>query len=129
MLAGPVGGAYTGPVPVSPADAAATLQQRAAAERARVEARANAIRARLPEAVAMLRARYGVTDAWLFGSLATGRAHAGSDADLAVSVRVEKYFEALAELVEILDCDVDLVELPAASPSMRARVRREGVPL
>ena len=38
-------------------------------------------------------------------------------------------FRALAELAELLGCDVDLVELPAAPPSLRERIASGGVAL
>ncbi len=114
---------------MTPADAAATLRRRDERERAAVEARAGALRSRLPAAAHLLRERHGATDIWLFGSLAGGRVHAASDVDLAVSVRIADYFVALAELAELLDADVDLVELPTAAPSLAARILAEGRPL
>jgi predicted nucleotidyltransferase len=116
-------------VPVPAAVAAATLRARAEQERARAAARASAIRERLPAAAALLRARQRVEDVWLFGSLATGRPHGGSDVDLAVSARIGDYFATLADLADLLGCDVDLVELPTASDSLRARVLADGVRL
>lgn len=90
------------------------------------EVRAERVRALLPAAVELLRARFGVGGVWLFGSFANGRPHLGSDVDLAVDVPLPALFEAASMLEDLLDCPVDLVVLPSAAPSLRARVLATG---
>ena len=92
------------------------------------EERAARLRAALPAALAMLRSKHGVGRAWLFGSLAWGRARPDSDVDLAVEgLPTESYFEALAELGGMLPGPVDLVRIEEAGESLRARILADGI--
>ena len=82
--------------------------------------------ARLPEARAALE-RAGATEIWLFGSLASGAVRETSDVDLATNgLRRERFFDALAELMELFAGPVDLVRLEDAPESLRRRVMEEG---
>ena len=66
----------------------------------------------------------------LFGSVADGTCHANSDIDLAVSgLGADRYFEALADLMEIFAGPVDLVRLEDAPEGLRERIDAEGEPL
>jgi len=69
---------------------------------------------------------------YLFGSCATGRIRRGSDIDVAIDPRSPVPAARLSELREQLEesevpYDVDIVDLSAASPELRATVEREGV--
>lgn len=115
---------------VTPADTARHLRRRAAAEQAAADARAVRLRALLPAAVRCLRERYGADRVLLFGSLAVGEHHAGSDVDLAASgVPAARYFAALGDLMEIFGAPVDLVRLEEAPPSLAERIEAEGIAL
>lgn len=70
----------------------------------------------LKRGAAMLRSA-GAREVYLFGSMATGRAHSGSDVDLAVSgLPPGKFFATLARLSALFDRPVDLVDLDDPSP-------------
>lgn len=89
-----------------------------------------AARARLPAAAAHLREHHGVEHVWLFGSFAEGREDPTSDVDLAVDhLPGSALFGALSELMGILRCPVDRVDLSDAPESLRVHVRETGVPL
>lgn len=90
-------------------------------------ARVRAARAALPALTKCLADEFGATSITLFGSLAAGEAHERSDIDLAVEgLASEDYFRALASLLEVAPCPVDLVCLEDAPESLRALVRDEG---
>ncbi len=115
---------------VTATETRAFLDRREHARQALVDARTARLRGLLPRAAERLRSGYGATSVCCFGSLATGRAHARSDVDLAVrGVAASDYFFALAELTELFDADVDLVDLDLAQPTLVERVAREGVAL
>lgn len=65
----------------------------------------------------------------LFGSLATGRFHRGSDVDIAVDGLSSKaYFKAIGLIEEILgDISFDLVDMEEMLPTVRQKIEREGV--
>jgi uncharacterized protein len=112
---------------VSPADTARHLRQRAASAAYLGAERARQLRLRLPAAAALLRDRYGADHVVLFGSLANGACHADSDVDLAVSgLPGDRYFKALADLMEVFAGPVDLVRLEGAPESLRERIAAEG---
>ena len=105
------------------------LKQRSQARREKARKRGAALRALLPEAAACLR-RYGASEVFLFGSLAHHKETSDSDVDLAVDqLKVGTYFDALADVTHILGAPVDLVHIPKASPSLRERIKLEGLPL
>ena len=69
---------------------------------------------------------------YLFGSCVTGRVRRSSDIDVAIDPVHPLPSALLAELRERLEesdvpYDVDVVDLSAAGPEIRARVEREGV--
>lgn len=63
---------------------------------------------------------------YLFGSLAKGESHPGSDVDLAVlgpaRFDATRLFDLTAELADMLHRDVDLIDLSQASTVMRAQI-------
>lgn len=85
-----------------------------------VEAEARRIRE------AVLRLLPGIEALYLFGSRARGDARPDSDLDLAVldiaPLDPLRRFEIRRELSVLLDCDVDLVDLHAASSVLRSEV-------
>ena len=114
-------------VPVEATRSAIRQRQRAAEARAR--ARAEGLKALLPRAVEVLRG-HGAVQVWLFGSLAVGGEVERSDVDLAVAgLPGERYFRALADLMELFSTSVDLVRVEEAVPSLRARIEAEGLVL
>lgn len=76
----------------------------------------------------------------LVGSRATGRAHPGSDWDLAIQWPIAMEFfdrlghtetlrRALAAALAVEESRIDLIDLPRARLAMRAVVAEEGIPL
>lgn len=79
----------------------------------------------LARAVHMLKAA-GCSAVYLFGSVASGTYHDGSDIDLAVSgCTPERYFSLLGSLLGELEHPVDLVDLDAPD-TFAARLRHSG---
>ncbi len=106
------------------------FQARQRREAAALAARTASRRRRVDEVAVVLVEEFGATDVILFGSMVEGDVHAGSDVDLAVrGIPPTRYFEALARASEMMGCDVDLVELDTARPSLRARIDETGVVL
>jgi predicted nucleotidyltransferase len=69
---------------------------------------------------------------WLFGSRARGKAHRGSDIDIAVlplEPLPEGLLEGIRQALEESQVlfPVDLVDLSTAEPELCARVEREGI--
>lgn len=63
------------------------------------------------KAVSLLKAA-GAKEVYLFGSLAQGKVRENSDLDLAVSsLPPRSYFQTLAQLLELLNRPVDLIDL------------------
>lgn len=59
----------------------------------------------------------GAREVYVFGSVARGRAHEGSDVDLAVSgLPPATFFQTLAHLGDLFDRPVDLVDLDRTDP-------------
>lgn len=85
----------------------------------------------LREVALILKARFGASRVLLFGSLARGGWQAStSDVDLAVEGLKGDYWEAWGVVEDaVADRRVDLVEMEAASPSLRAAIEEEGVNL
>jgi predicted nucleotidyltransferase len=78
----------------------------------------------------------GLVAAYLFGSVARGDDRAGSDVDVAVVLGCHRRLELADldrcaamqdELARLLQRDVDLVAIDAASPDLQFRVLRDGV--
>ena len=112
---------------VTAADMRAHLVRLEAREDERIAAHVRALRSRLPEAVRLLRDRHGATRIVLFGSLAAGDTHAGSDVDLAVEgLPADWYFSALANLLCLFSA-VDLVRLEEAPPTLARHIAAEGL--
>ncbi len=58
----------------------------------------------------------GAREVFVFGSVADGKEREGSDIDLAVSgLPPERFFEAMSDVVDILQRPVDLVDLDEAN--------------
>jgi predicted nucleotidyltransferase len=84
---------------------------------------------RIREAAALLKSRFGVRRVILFGSLAHAAWFApDSDVDLAVEgLRGEAYWQAWQLLEEVInDRPVDVIEIEAASESLRRAIQRYG---
>ena len=81
----------------------------------------------LPEAKRLLIERHQAGRVVLFGSLATGSYSEISDVDLAVEgLAPERYFQALADLMDLVGGPVDLVRIEDAVPSLRSCIEEEG---
>lgn len=85
----------------------------------------------LAETITPILARYGVTRAALFGSVARDEATPGSDLDLLVEVRQDTgllaFIQLKHELEDHLGRRVDLVEYDALKPEVRAGALRDQV--
>ena len=85
------------------------LEKRWRDERAARQARSADLRRRLAERGLPVLRGYGARRVWLFGSVADGRADAGSDIDLlAIPIENESYWSARSDLEEALEHPVDL---------------------
>jgi predicted nucleotidyltransferase/DNA-binding XRE family transcriptional regulator len=94
------------------------------------------VKQRLHEHRADVRAaakRHHVKVLGVFGSVARGDEHAGSDVDLLLDVPEDVGLLTLArlerELKQILDADIDLVPEAGLKPAVRKRVMKDLVPL
>lgn len=111
----------------SVSEIAATLRASERRRRAQAEARAQRLLRDVPRARELLRSRYAVARVVLFGSLATGDVSPRSDVDLAVlGLEPARYFDALADLMELFGSPVDLVRIEEAPTSLRERIAAEG---
>ncbi|MGJ3251838.1 MAG: nucleotidyltransferase family protein [Elainellaceae cyanobacterium] len=74
-----------------------------------------------------LRAEYGITHAFIFGSVSRpGHVHENSDVDVAVeSIAGDRYFMAISLLSSWLEHDVDLIELNQCP--FQHRIRETGI--
>lgn len=78
-------------------------------------------------------ARHGVTELWVFGSVARGEAGPNSDVDLIVEFKPGARPSLLGlaslrtDLSELLGVTADLVERDALRPAVRAAAEREAV--
>ena len=77
--------------------------------------------------------RHGVIGLRVFGSHASGRAHAASDVDLLVQLKPDRDLLDLAEfkldMEELLGCKVDVVTEAGLSPYLRNEVLLTSKPL
>ena len=74
--------------------------------------------------------RFGITSMRLFGSVARGDHHEGSDIDLFVTMppKFYNYIEAAQFLEEILGCSVDLIsEHSHIRPFFRQQIELDGI--
>jgi predicted nucleotidyltransferase len=92
--------------------------------------RGDLLRGRARQAAGLLVTQFGATRVWLFGSLAWGAAHPGSDVDLLVEgLPASAWNEATRVVEEIVATAVDLVRVEEAACGLSERVRREGIVL
>ena len=103
-----------------------TLIRATARRRAEREASREDVLARTEAALEEMSARYGITEAYLFGSLVRpGRFSADSDIDVAVAGLGADYWAFAAELSRRVGREVDLVDLPTSR--FARRICREGL--
>ncbi len=80
-----------------------------------------------------LAAKHGARNVRVFGSVARGEAGLHSDVDFLVDAGPKRtaFFPGglLADLEELLGCNVDVVTEKALHPSIRERVLHEAIPL
>jgi predicted nucleotidyltransferase len=111
----------------SASDTVKVLREREQRRRDEAARRAARLSLRLARAGALLRDRYGADRVILFGSLATGTVSPSSDVDVAVAgLAAARYFDALADLMELFGSPVDLVRIEEAPESLRDRIAAEG---
>ena len=82
----------------------------------------------LPRAAAILRRDHGAVRVGYFGSLLWGRLWEESDVDLYVD-RIppgNSYFHSIGDVADLLGRNVDLIELEAASESLKQRIAEDG---
>ena len=73
---------------------------------------------------------FGITSMRLFGSVARGEQHEGSDVDLFVTMppKMYKYIEAAQYLEQLLGCSVDLIrEHNNLRPCFRQQIEHDGI--
>ena len=80
-----------------------------------------------------LAAQHGARKVRIFGSVARGEAHEGSDVDLLVDMEKGRDFLDLVgfwqDLEELLGCRVDVITDGGISPYLRDRIYAEAKPL
>lgn len=84
------------------------------------------IKEHLPE----LQSRFGITSMRLFGSVARGGHHEGSDIDLFVNMppNFYNYVEAAQYLEDLLGCSVDLIrDHSHLRPFFRQQIKQYGI--
>ena len=77
-----------------------------------------------------LKERFGITSMRLFGSVARGEQHEGSDIDLFVTMPPKFFNLVLAAqyLEELLGCDVDLIsDHENIRPFFRQQIEKDGI--
>ena len=86
---------------------------------------------RLERESAKIRAQYGVRKLSLFGSIARGDHHGGSDADFLVEfdgpATFDSYMALKAFLEEAVGCPVDLVTTKGVRPALYRVLVREAI--
>lgn len=73
---------------------------------------------------------FGITSMRLFGSVARGEQHEGSDVDLFVTMppKMYKYIEAAQYLEQLLGCSVDLIrDHNNLRPFFRQQIEHDGI--
>jgi predicted nucleotidyltransferase len=79
------------------------------------------------QALRVVLRRYGVAEAWIFGSLARGRPRPESDVDIAVSgCAPAAFYRLAAELERALGLPLDLLDLDRAPLDIAGAIRSEG---
>ena len=84
----------------------------------------------LKEHVPELQERFGITSMRLFGSVARGDHHEGSDIDLFVTMppKFFNFISAAQYLEELLGCKVDLIQdHPNIRPVFKQQIERDGI--
>lgn len=85
------------------------------------------------EEIGRIAAKHGARNVRVFGSIARGEAHEGSDVDILVDIGPEtsSWFPAglVLDLEEILGCKVQVVTEKGLHPDLKERVLQEAVPL
>lgn len=74
--------------------------------------------------------QFGITSMRLFGSVARGEQHEGSDVDLFVTMppKMFKYIEAAQYLEQLLGCSVDLIrDHQNLRPFFRQQIEHDGI--
>lgn len=115
-------------------DAKAAIENFRARQRAtsdRWAQRGDELKAKLPKLADTLRRQFGVTEIWLFGSLARGDYGPRSDVDLAVAgLDPARHWRAATVACQVLGCEVDLVAIDEDTPpSWMETLRIEGIKL
>jgi len=108
------------------------LRKREARRKSRLEERRKKAVLVAREIAAMLHRDFAATEVYLFGStLRPGEFHAHSDIDLAATgIDPDRYFVAVYEsLARGKEFSVDLLELEACRPALKASILREGIKL
>lgn len=102
------------------------LDEALAEQRRQWEARRQARLAEVIRQLEVLGSAHGVTEAYVFGSLAQpGRFTDHSDIDIAVTMPKDRFFDLAAELSRALHTDVDLIPLERCH--FADKIRREGI--
>lgn len=109
---------------------ARTFLARVTRELEEADRRADALRAKAREAAQLLQG-FGSTGAWLFGSLAWGEPHQGSDVDLLVEgVAAARWPEAVRAVERLFaGVHVDALRSEDSPRPLVDRVRAEGIRL
>lgn len=84
----------------------------------------------LKEHLPELQARFGITSMCLFGSVARGDHHEGSDIDLFVTMppKFHNFIRAAEYLEEVLECHVDLIQdHPFIRSFLRKQIEQDGI--
>lgn len=83
------------------------------------------------QAAQVLKQTFGVKQVKLFGSmLALPRIHPESDVDLAVGgLADDHYLEAVAQLLDLSELSVDLIQIEHAAPKILDAINQHGVDL
>jgi predicted nucleotidyltransferase len=97
---------------------------------------ATSIRQRLqnlrPEVLAVAR-RHGATNLRIYGSIAKGQEHNGSDLDLLVDLAADQSLLGLIrlrqDLEDLLGCPVDVTEAETLHPLIRSEILNQALPL
>lgn len=108
------------------ADIARLFAARSRVREERTAAHCQRMLASVPELVGLLVTR-GASRVWVFGSLAWGTAHEGSDLDLAAEgLPAAELLGAQGALLMAAPGRVDLVRIEEAPAALAARIRAEG---
>jgi predicted nucleotidyltransferase len=110
----------------SPIPETSVWDRREAARRYAAQSKRDQVESRLPE-VRRILSSYKVTEAYVFGSMATGEPRPESDVDLAVAGSpVVGFYRLSADLERALELPLDLVDLDRAPPAFAMLVRETG---